>query len=354
MVLGLYIAPAKASTPNCSMIRYTLTQQDTTISGDHLAVLSQTDAWAAKCTNTSSGLQYGSTQNVSMTVTGAEGVETSCLFSCKDFACDPSFDVEGYEPPTTATPDSLTFTGDSYHVGSTSAMTCSLYNEHTITVYCQGSACCQTDCPGGKSTSTCTQCGSSPVILDLNGQGFQLTSASNGVTFDIYGDGAPIQLAWTARGADNAFLALPGPDGLVHNGKQLFGNNTPQPAGVMPNGFNALSAYDLNKDGVIDAKDAIFSSLRLWIDANHDGVSQPAELHTLPSLGVNSISLHYKETPKIDQFGNQFRFKALVNPEGPSGGVDRVAYDVFFVTSNPVACSVPKTPKKGMLTVGGR
>ena len=69
----------------------------------------------------------------------------------------------------------------------------------------------------------------SPIILDLSGHGFFLTSAANGVTFDITGTGHPIQLAWTAKGADNAFLALPGADGLVHNGKQLFGNFTSQP-----------------------------------------------------------------------------------------------------------------------------
>ena len=70
----------------------------------------------------------------------------------------------------------------------------------------------------------------SPIILDLNGKGFVLTDAAHGVIFDISGTGKPIQLAWIAAGADNAFLALPGADGLVHNGKQLFGNFTPQPA----------------------------------------------------------------------------------------------------------------------------
>lgn len=153
------------------------------------------------------------------------------------------------------------------------------------------------------------------------------------------GTGNPVQMGWTAKGAANAFLALPGPDGLVHNGKELFGNFTPQPPSDHPNGFAALAVYDEpsnggNGDGVIDARDAIFTSLRLWIDANHDGVAQVEELHTLPSLGVNSLSLKYRDSAKTDRYGNQFRFRAPVNPDDPEASrVDRKAYDVFFVTA---------------------
>jgi hypothetical protein len=161
-------------------------------------------------------------------------------------------------------------------------------------------------------------CPPSPIILDLSGQGFFLTNAANGVLFDIMGNGHAEQMAWTAEGANNAFLALPGPDGLIHNGKQLFGNFTPQPPSDHPNGFAALAVYDDpknggNGDGIIDARDAVFNSLRLWVDANHDGISQPNELYTLPSLGVTSIGLNYRESRRTDQYGNEFRYRAPVN-----------------------------------------
>ncbi len=188
-------------------------------------------------------------------------------------------------------------------------------------------------------------CTVSPILIDLSGKGFDLTSAAQGVIFDIRGDGHPIQMAWTAQGFQNAFLALPGSDGLVHNGKELFGSFTPQPESAHPNGFAALAEWDRpenggNGDGVIDDKDAIFSRLRLWIDENHDGVSQPNELHSLAEYGIYSLSLKYFESARIDDFGNQFRYKARVNPdrqhrdardEAPDGTPGRWAYDVYFL-----------------------
>jgi hypothetical protein len=175
-------------------------------------------------------------------------------------------------------------------------------------------------------------CGSSPIVVDVAGEGFFFTDAAHGVNFDIYGTGRPIRMGWTAQGVQNAFLALPGPDGLVHNGTQLFGNYTAQPPSDTPNGFATLAVYDStshggNADGVIDSRDAIHSSLRLWIDANHDGISQPEELHTLESEGVRSIHLDYKESRHIDQYGNVFRFKARINGQD----IGKKAFDVFFV-----------------------
>jgi len=182
----------------------------------------------------------------------------------------------------------------------------------------------------------------SPIIIDTEGEGFQLTSAANGVLFDIRGDGHPIRLAWTAPGSHNAFLALDRDgSGTITSGKELFGNFTAQPTSAEPNGFLALAEFDKpenggNGDGIIDAHDAVWPKLRLWIDANHDGVAQPGELHGLPELGVYSLALNYSDSRKQDQYGNLFRFKARVNPVGhdkrDDSDVGRWTYDVFFVT----------------------
>ena len=185
-------------------------------------------------------------------------------------------------------------------------------------------------------------CGT-PIIIDTAGEGFHLTSAKDGVIFDLRGDGSPLlRWAWTAPGSRNAFLALDrNGDGRIESGKELFGNFTAQsdcPADQR-NGFRALAEYDLpenggNGDGVIDERDEVFKHLRLWIDRNHDGVSQTDELYTLPQLGVTSLGLAYTEQlPALnDEFGNWFRLKGQVNPEGQplNDHVDRVMYDVYL------------------------
>jgi hypothetical protein len=120
------------------------------------------------------------------------------------------------------------------------------------------------------------------------------------------------------------------------NGSELFGNFTLQPVTSDPNGFIALAEYDKsgnggNSDGKITSQDAIYASLRLWKDLNHNAISEYSELFTLASLGLATMNLDYKESRRTDQYGNQFKYRAKVK-DIHGAHLGRWAWDVFFIT----------------------
>ncbi|MBV9928671.1 MAG: hypothetical protein JOZ96_26895 [Acidobacteria bacterium] len=179
-----------------------------------------------------------------------------------------------------------------------------------------------------------------PVLVDVNGDGFELTTPENGVYFDVNAEGHLERITWTAAGVDDAWLVLDRNDnGVIDNGSELFGNAASQPAplpGEEANGFRALAEYDKpaeggNGDEVINALDPVFQRLRLWQDRNHNAISEPGELYALPALDVVGISLKYKESKRVDKYGNHFMYRSKVY-DSQSARVGRWAWDVTLMS----------------------
>jgi hypothetical protein len=177
----------------------------------------------------------------------------------------------------------------------------------------------------------CPDCGDgySPIILNLARGDYQLTGTDDPVTFDINADGIADRVSWTARGADMAFLVLDrNHNGRIDDGSELFGDSTRLADGTRAsNGFEALRQFDSNGDGIVDGRDVRWPELALWIDRNHDGISQPEELMPLQAAGVTALGYAHHWNGRRDRSGNLFRWEAHYVANGHLW----TYYDVYFL-----------------------
>ncbi|MBR5940108.1 MAG: hypothetical protein IKZ88_02525 [Neisseriaceae bacterium] len=137
---------------------------------------------------------------------------------------------------------------------------------------------------------------SSPLVIDLNGDGVGSYKLKNGVYFDLDNNGFKEKTAWAHYQDGLLALDLNG-NGTIDNGAELFGNHTKLKDGTLAtNGFDALAQYDDNGDGVINNKDKVWKNLLVWQDKVNDGVSQSDELTKIAKTGITEIQLEYKNS----------------------------------------------------------
>lgn len=180
-----------------------------------------------------------------------------------------------------------------------------------------------------------------PLILDLDGDGLEITPLSNGILFDTNNDTVKTGTAWA--GADDGLLVreLNG-NGTIDSGADLFGDETLLSSGqTAANGFAALAELDSNPEGKFDALDSEYANLRIWRDVNQDGVSQANELQSLTASGVKSINL--SSTASSTQFVDATLVKNgnFTRSGGGTGqaGSFVVAQNNFVRSFTPIAVS---------------
>ena len=165
---------------------------------------------------------------------------------------------------------------------------------------------------GGQVATDGWWCGGwcDPLVLDLNGDGIHTTGLNDLVSFDLDGNGTRDLLTWTDSSTMEGFLWLNlNHRNRVDDGRELFGIGTRLPDGTTASdGFQALRMYDQpsqggNGDGMIDHRDTVWPHLHVWIDANHDGVSEPDEIAPVARYGIESIPVTAEPSAFVDAAG---------------------------------------------------
>lgn len=189
------------------------------------------------------------------------------------------------------------------------------------------------------ATHPCT----SPLILDLDGDGVRTTTLNYPVNFDINGDGALEVIAWTFPRSEEGFLWLDlNRNRQVDSGAELFGDSTRLADGSLAtSGFEALAEYDSpdlggDGDGRITPRDRVWAALRLWVDESHDARSQASEIHRLRDFGLAAINLEFQTVNEVDGGGNihlyrgefEYRSQVLGRPMYSKGVIDDVIFTI--------------------------
>ena len=168
-------------------------------------------------------------------------------------------------------------------------------------------------CAGGNTAAS--QQSVRPVVLDLEGNGIQLTRRADagGVLLDVDDDGFAEQTDWIGAKEGILVADLDG-DGQIRGGHEMFNDSQ---VDMSQRGLEVLREYDANGDGTITAADAALNHLKIWQDVNHDGIAQSHELSRLPELQITELNY---TTGQFTQNATQ-KTLALADLQASSAGV---------------------------------
>ena len=167
------------------------------------------------------------------------------------------------------------------------------------------------------------------MVIDLDGDGVETTTEENGVYFDHDNNGFAEKTAWV--GKDDGLLVRDiNNNGQIDDGTELFGNNSVLSNGQKAaNGFEALKDLDSNEDGIFNNSDTAWNQIKVWKDANSNGIVDEGELLTLEQANISSINLAYQNQSNEDINGNAHKQTATYTK---TDGSTSTITDVWFDT----------------------
>ncbi len=186
-----------------------------------------------------------------------------------------------------------------------------------------------------------------PLTLDLNGDGIVNTlPMSRGIHFDLDNSGFAEQTSWVAP--EDGLLVLDRNDNnFIDGGAELFGTETLLSNGqYAKHGFEALAEFDTDQDGVVSAGDEIYSSLRVWRDANSNGVADAGELKTLGQMGIVSIGTEYSDLTTRDANNVEHREAGVFTYNNSTRGITNT---LWFESDRRI--TKPITELQGNITI---
>lgn len=199
--------------------------------------------------------------------------------------------------------------------------------------------------------STARVSGADPLVLDLDGDGLELTAMGSKFRFDTDGDQFAEYTGWVK--GDDGLLALDANgNGKIDSGAELFGGPT-------QSGFAELATHDLNADGVVNAADAVFADLRVWRDLDQDGQTDAGELQSLADLNIVSINLANSSFSTTINGNTVARTGSFTRGDATTGTVGDVDFKINNIdtvytgdrsVAPAVAASMPNIKGKGTLT----
>ncbi len=87
-----------------------------------------------------------------------------------------------------------------------------------------------------------------------------------------------------------------------------------------------MADIDSNHDGKIDSLDAQFKNLRIWQDANSNGVTDAGELLTLAQAGIKSLNVNYNNTASNNNGNTDQQQGQFTKTDGTTGQMN----DIWF------------------------
>ena len=192
----------------------------------------------------------------------------------------------------------------------------------------------------GANVSYLTKLFSSPLILDLNGDGITTQGIAAGTKFDLNATGETVSTGWVS-GGDGLLVIDRNHDGVINDGGELFGTSTLLSNGQKAaNGYAALNAMDTNADGLISSADAGWADLKIWVDGNSDGVTQAGEMRTLDSLGITKLDLSATTSPTM----NNGNLVGMISNYQTTDGTQHEMADVWFAINQNQSANAAVTP----------